>query len=126
MNFWILARIGRAISAVVLGTALLAGCERMSTLGFDAQGAFGSVSYTDRCADIMRRAFPENGVDMGTPLVSQDGTTIVTQVSGIRKSVPANSPYARRIGVECRFDGGILTGFRWIEGPLRSNAAPTP
>ena len=126
IDFRVLARIGRTISAVVLGTALLAGCERLSTLGFDTLGSIGSVSYGNRCADIMRRAFPDSGTDIGDPQVSQDGTTIVIHVTGTRRDVPANSPYARRIGVECRFDGGILTAFRWIEGPLRSNAALAP
>jgi hypothetical protein len=41
-------------------------------------------------------------------------------VQGVRKSVPENSRYARSVAVECRFEGGVLTGFRWIAGPIRA------
>jgi hypothetical protein len=126
MVFGFFRRVGRATCSAVLGAAVLAGCARLSALGFDAHGAIGSVSDADRCADILRRAFPDSGAELADPHVSQAGTALVIQVTGIRKAVPANTAYARRIGVECRFDGGILTGFRWTEGPLRANAAPAP
>ena len=44
---------------------------------------------------------------------------MVARVEGVRKDVPAGGFVLRDVAVECRFDNGVLTGFRWTQGPLR-------
>lgn len=105
----------------VAGTLLaLAGCSGgLSELGFDTKEAVGSVSLVDRCSDFMHRAYPQEGITVsGTHVATNDENAIVT-VNATRSGVPANATYSRDIGVECRFEGGILTGFRWTAGPVR-------
>jgi hypothetical protein len=109
-------------AAVSLGLALallLGGCSRMASLGFDAQSAFGSVSLVDRCADFMHRAFPESAIEVSDSRVSAQSDSTIVDIAAIRSAVPAGSLYARDVGVECRFENGILTGFRWTKGPVR-------
>jgi hypothetical protein len=44
----------------------------------------------------------------------------------VRGDVPENSSVAtRNVAVECHFENGVLTSFRWIAGPFRS-APPNP
>jgi len=119
---------GRPCLCLVLMLPLLTGlggCERMKTIGFDAQGAFGSVSLIDRCADMMRRALPASGLEISDQKVSADMSTATVEVSGVRSGVPEGGPYARDVAVQCDFQSGILTGFRWTRGPLlAASAAP--
>lgn len=91
----------------------------MSTLGFDTQSAFGSVSLADRCVDVMRRAFPNAGFDITDRRVKVDGNAATIGIAAARSAVPANGLYTREVGAECRFESGILTGFRWTAGPVR-------
>lgn len=114
--------------AVLAVAALaLAGCSRFSELGFDTQLAVGSVSLVDRCSDFMHRAYPESGIEVTGSHVETDSENAVVTVDGVRSGVPANSAYARNIAVECRFAGGVLTGFRWTAGPiLRAGTGPAP
>lgn len=91
----------------------------MAGVGYDAQSKFGSVSLGDRCVDFMRRAFPDTRIDVTSRQVNVDGNAATTLVRGERSGVPAGGPYARDVGVECRFDNGVLTGFRWTSGPIR-------
>lgn len=97
----------------------LTGCERLSTIGFDTKSAFGSVSLADRCSDIMNRAFPGAGFDITDRRVDVEGNDATVTIAAARNDVPANGPYAHAVGAECRFENGILTGFRWTSGPLR-------
>jgi hypothetical protein len=100
----------------------LAGCSRMSEVGFDTKMALGSVSMVDRCSDFMSRAFPNGDIEVvGSHVDTAMGGALVT-VQGMRNNVPENSPNARSVAVECHFEGGVLTGFRWTAGPIR---APT-
>lgn len=72
----------------------------------------------ERCADLMREADPGAHID-----ITQSGaaatsiTTIVAQVEGVRRDLPAHGPLPRHLAVECRYQGDILTGFRWTKGP---------
>jgi hypothetical protein len=117
--FAILARQMMRLSALSSCALMLASCQRMSTLGFDTQSAFGSVSLAERCVDVMRRAFPEGGFDVTNRRVKVDGNAAVVGIAATRSAIPVNGLYAREVGVECRFDNGILTGFRWTAGPVR-------
>jgi len=106
--------------AVLAGTVLaLAGCSGMSELGFDTKMAVGSVSLVDRCSDFMHLAYPESSIAVSGSHVAAGTENATITVEGVRSDVPANSAYARDVAVECRFEGGILTGFRWTAGPVR-------
>ncbi|HLI19612.1 MAG TPA: hypothetical protein VKV32_00730 [Stellaceae bacterium] len=82
--------------------------------------AVGSVSLIDRCSDFMHRAYPQEGITISGTHLTTDLPNATVTVNAIRSGVPANSAYARDIAVECRFENGILTGFRWTAGPVRS------
>jgi hypothetical protein len=107
----------RPVAALALLLAL-AGCG-----GID----FGKVkekSLGDRCGEVMQQAFPEGEIEVtGTRTLAADAqqslATIRLVVEGRRSKLPANSRLRRDVAVECRFDQGILTGFRWTEGPLQ-------
>jgi hypothetical protein len=114
--------IFRQILALAAAGALVAvaSCSRMSEVGFDTQMALGSVSTIDRCSDFMGRAFPNGDIDVTGSHIDTSLETALVTVQGVRNGVPANSPYARSVAVECHFEGGVLTGFRWIAGPIRA------
>jgi hypothetical protein len=71
----------------------------------------------------MQQAFPGGGIEVTkTALVPEATRSIATSVvaaQGSRKEVAPGSMPLRDVAVECRFDDGILTGFRWTKGPLR-------
>jgi hypothetical protein len=115
------------IAAVAGALVALAGCTRMNQLGFDAKAAVGSVSLIDRCTDFMHRAFPNSAIEVTDSHVDTGTANAVVTVQGTRDDVPENSPYAHSVAVECRFDSGVLSAFRWTVGPIRSaGTAPAP
>lgn len=79
-------------------------------------------SLTGRCADVMQRAFPGGEIEVTrqetVPEQTQSIATSVIAVEGTRK-LARDSTLLREVAVECRFNDGILTGFRWTKGPLR-------
>jgi hypothetical protein len=97
----------------------ITGCSRMSEVGFDTKMALGSVSMVDRCSDFMNRAFPNGDIDVVGSHIATDAQTALVTVQGVRNGVPENATAARSVAVECHFESGILTGFRWIAGPIR-------
>jgi hypothetical protein len=105
----------------------LAGCNGMSEVGFDTKMALGSVSMVDRCSDFMMRAFPRSSIDVVNSHVDTDSQNALVTVQGKRGDVPANATaYTQNVAVECHFESGILTSFRWIAGPLRpATTAPS-
>ena len=114
------SRRARRLAALALPLLALAACERMSNLGFDTQSAFGSVSLADRCIDLMHRAYPNAELAVTDRHVNVEGNAATVLIAATRNGVPAKSPYAREIGVECRFESNILTSFRWTAGPVRA------
>ena len=110
--------LGFAAGAGVL--VALTACSRVNDARFDTQMKLGSVSMVDRCSDFMRRAFPNGDIHVAGSHVDTSLENALVTVQGVRDSVPANSPYARSVAVECRFEGGVLTGFRWTAGPIRA------
>lgn len=83
-------------------------------------GLAPDVGLAERCADIMRRAYPSAKIDITKRGASATSlTTIIAAVEGVRTDLPPDSPSARNLAVECRFDENILTGFRWTVGPTR-------
>jgi hypothetical protein len=107
-------------AAIAGAVFAMAGCSRMSEARFDTQMALGSVSTIDRCSDFMRHAFPNGDIDVVGSHIDTSMESALVTVQGVRKGVPENSPYARSVAVECHFEGGVLTGFRWIAGPIRA------
>jgi hypothetical protein len=112
-------RRAAAIAAVAWG-GLLSGCGLMPE--HFMPGHFNiphSVSFADRCADVMKAAFPD--ADIAIDKSESQGTgidTIVARVEGTRADMPEGGPLAHDLAVECTFDHNILSGFRWTKGPL--------
>jgi hypothetical protein len=78
------------------------------------------IGLAERCADFMRRAYPNAMIEITNSTASASSlTTIMAQVEGVRTDMPADAPQPRQLAVECRFDENILTGFRWTAGPTR-------
>jgi hypothetical protein len=72
----------------------------------------------ERCADFMARAFPGADIAIGkSEATATSLTTIVADVEGVRADLPPHAPRSRLLAVECRFEDGVLTGFRWTKGP---------
>jgi hypothetical protein len=100
-------------AALCLGLLALAGC------GLRLREA----SPLDRCAELMQEAFPGGDIKPTKKEVADEATAsiaaVVARVEGERRNVPAGGQPLRDVAAECRFDNGILTGFRWTKGPLR-------
>jgi hypothetical protein len=99
-------------------------CLLCSLLGLAGCGTkLRDESLLDRCGDAMQQAFPQTEIKVTKKaLLSQEQQSYATSVvtaEGERPDLPAGSPLPHDIAVECRFDNGILTGFRWTKGPLR-------
>lgn len=102
----------RLLAALALPLAL-AGC-----------GHVQEPSLSQRCADIVRQAFPGGGIELTgqrtLPVEGQQSySTLRIVVEGRRQKLPAATKLVRDVAAECRFDDGILTGFRWTKGPLQ-------
>lgn len=107
----------RPSAALVLLLAL-AGCGGIGLKKVQEQ------SLGDRCADLLHQAFPGGEIEVTgqrtLPAEAQQSLAASrVEVEGTRKKLPANSRLRRDVAVECRFDEGILTGFRWTKGPLQ-------
>ena len=78
------------------------------------------IGLAERCADIMRRAYPSAAIEITKSEASPTSlTAIIARVEGVRSDIPEGSPLRRDLSVECRFDENVLTGFQWTAGPLR-------
>jgi hypothetical protein len=76
------------------------------------------VGVAERCADLMRRAYPSAAIDITkTEATATSLTTIIAHAEGVRTDLPPDSASTRDLAVECRFDENVLTGFRWTAGP---------
>lgn len=76
------------------------------------------VGVAERCADLMRRAYPNAAIDITkTEATATSLTTIVAKAEGVRTDVPPGAPLPQDLAVECRFEENILTGFQWTAGP---------
>ncbi len=102
-------------SAAALLLLALAACDTMKKVR--------EQSLTDRCADLMEQAFPGGDIEVTktavVPVETQSIATVVVAAEGTRKKVAPSGVPLGEVAVECRFDEGILTGFRWTKGPLR-------
>jgi hypothetical protein len=97
-------------------TALL--CAVLCCIGAACGSIPRDVGLAERCADIMRRAYPSAAIEITkTEATATSLTTIVATAEGVRTDVPPGAPLPQNLAVECRFDENILTGFRWTAGP---------
>jgi hypothetical protein len=68
------------------------------------------IAPSSRCADIVEDALPTGSVD------------IVRRTSEGEMNASSARIYGRIDGrdvvAECQFQNGILSGFRWVQGPL--------
>jgi hypothetical protein len=111
----------RRFSTAAAALTALGGCNGMSEVGFDTKMTLGSVGMVDRCSDFMGRAFPHSFIDVVNSHVDTDSQNALVTVQGMRGDVPESSAVAtRNVAVECHFESGVLTSFRWIAGPFRS------
>ena len=100
---------GLCVLALAIFCALCTGC-----------GITPNVGLAERCADIMRSAYPSAAIDITKRDASATSlTTIIASVEGTRTDVAPDGPLARDLAVECRFDENVLTSFRWTRGPTR-------
>ncbi|HXY99338.1 MAG TPA: hypothetical protein VEI03_05025 [Stellaceae bacterium] len=80
-------------------------------------------SPTERCGELMQYAFPGGDIEVTKtsvlPVETESIATVVAAAEGTRKNLAPGGVPLREVAVECRFDDGILTGFRWTKGPLR-------
>ncbi len=111
-----LRRFPRLAGVVSIGAGLL-----VSACGL---GSLREVSFGERCANLMNESFPGGGIEVTkqNSSIDQSGaniSTMVVAVQGTRKDVPPSGFVARDVAVECRFDDGVLTSFRWTSGPFR-------
>lgn len=98
---------GLRVLALALLCCIGAGC-----------GTIPGVGLAERCAEIMRRAYPSATIDITTREASATGmTTIMATVEGVRTDLAPDQPLTQNLAVECRFDENVLTGFRWTAGP---------
>jgi hypothetical protein len=98
-------RLGRAPPILIV--AILGGCASVPRTGM-----------ADRCADFMTAADPAAAIHViKREAAVKSLTTIVAEVVGARSDLPPNTPLPRFLAVECRFENGVLTGFRWTKGP---------
>ena len=89
-------------------------------VGAGCGGVPHDIGLAERCADIMRLAYPSATIDVTKREASATSlTTIIATVEGERTDLAPNQPMAQNLAVECRFDENILTGFRWTAGPTR-------
>jgi hypothetical protein len=104
----------RRRASVVCAFALaccLAGCGPAAR--FVPQGGMA-----ERCANFMTKAFPSAAIDIiKSEAAAESLTTIDAKVEAVRTDLPPHAPLPRFIAVACRFENGVLTGFRWTKGP---------
>jgi hypothetical protein len=68
------------------------------------------VSPSARCADVVGNALPTGSVDIVRRTSEGEMTTSSARVYGRIDG--------RDVVAECQFQAGILSGFRWVQGPL--------
>jgi hypothetical protein len=114
-------RIAKSRFLVALLLALaVAGCAGLRRTDL----ALRDAGVAERCVDFMQRAFPDADITVTKRAVALDTqaasmAAATAQIAGIREKVPQGEFITRDVGVECRFENGILVGFRWTAGPFR-------
>jgi hypothetical protein len=97
--------------------AVVVGCFA-ATLGGCGLNDLRDVSLSDRCADVMQRAFPEARIEITKQEAYAAMNNATAAIQGVSTGTPADATSPRKLAAECKFDNNILTGFRWTSGPL--------
>ena len=106
-----------AICMASLGL-LLVGCDLTQRVA----GAINpdTVSFSDRCADILQRAMPFADINILTRTSENTGIdTMVARIDATRTDHPQNKDIPRDLAVECDFDDDTLVNFHWTSGAPR-------
>lgn len=106
--------------ALALTAVALAGCSFSET-----ERKAGTPGFGDRCADFMERSFPWADITLKNKQehiarTASSLNVIVATVSGEREKIPEDGGFVvRNVTAECRFENGVLTSFKWTQGPFR-------
>ena len=96
--------------------SMVLACAALCALGGGC--APRDVGVAERCAELLRRAYPSAAIDVTKSTASATSlTTIVAEAEGVRTDLSPGASLTRDLAVECRFDENVLTGFRWTTGP---------
>ena len=97
---------------------ILAAIAALLSTGVAACHIVPQGGMAERCAAIMRAAYPDADIDITkSEAAATNLTTILAHVEGTRTNVPTGAAVARHLAVECKFEHSVLTGFRWTSGP---------
>jgi hypothetical protein len=115
----------RALSASVFCLLLLAGCglwnSTRDTAGdtmLGVQLSTDSASFVDRCADVLKRAYPNVRFEVTGKRLGLDASRALVDIQAHRADPPASPMTPREVAVQCRFDSGVLLDFHWTATPL--------
>ena len=83
-------------------------------------GISRDVGLAERCAEVMRLAYPSATFEITKRAASATSfTTVVATVEAVRTDVAPAGASVQDWAVECSFDENVLTSFRWTAGPTR-------
>jgi hypothetical protein len=99
----------------IAAACVLSACSVYS----DMEYRYRDLSLPERCEYFTQQAFPQIQLADTKIQSATDINTTTTRIEGINENAGATGQLAREVGVECRFENGILTAFRWTAGPFR-------
>jgi len=113
----------RRVRAAAAGVGLLILNLLLSACGLVDRVEASREGVAERCADILAIAFPGKEIEItktttSTPNDEASVNALLVRIEGVRTAVAPEASTTRNIVVECRFEGTIVTGFRWLAGPL--------
>lgn len=93
----------------------LSGCSGFESMEY----RFRDMSLSDRCIYFAKEAFPEMRLADTKVQSATDMDVTTTRIDGVNENAGTTGQLRRDVAVECRFENGILTDFRWTAGPFR-------
>jgi hypothetical protein len=97
----------------------VAGCSDLNNAYSDMAYKVADISLIDRCTHFAEQAYPQLRLTEAKTQSSSNINTTTTRIEGVNENGSSTGSLARDIAVECRFENGILTDFRWTAGPFR-------
>ena len=74
-------------------------------------------SIVDRCADILRAAWPGRALEVTSKKAAPDFTNnLATVAVAVQAKATGTSGSPRELGIECTFENSVVTGIRWTAG----------
>lgn len=115
----------RGAVAAVCSLLFLAGCGLWDSAGetagntvFGAQMAAGNASYVDRCADFMRKAYPDARFEITSKRLGIGLNTALVDIQATRKDTTAGGKTPLEVAAQCRFESEVIVDFHWTASPL--------